>query len=120
MSGVKYLLDTNIVIGLCKHDERVKGIIANYQITSSECGYSSITKMELLGYPKITQPEFKTIQTLLTKFIYYPLTSEIEDVVIELRRKHLIKLPDAIIVATAKLHSIKFLTLDEGLRQFSS
>lgn len=120
MNGAKYLLDTNIIIGLCKHSEPVKTIITNYQIRSSECGYSAITKMELLGYPKITQHEFKTIQTLLAKFTYYPLTNEIENIVIELRRKHPIKLPDAIIVSTAKLHKLKLLTLDQGMQQIYS
>ncbi|WP_366078947.1 type II toxin-antitoxin system VapC family toxin [Thermococcus sp.] len=39
-----------------------------------------------------------------------PLTDEIADVAIELRRKVSIKLPDAVIAATALLHNLTLVT----------
>ncbi len=54
-----------------------------------------------------------------------PLTDEIADVTIELRRKVNIKLPDAVIAATAFLHDLTLVTRNikdfekvEGLRVY--
>ncbi|WP_207905260.1 PIN domain-containing protein [Lonepinella koalarum] len=36
---------------------------------------------------------------------------------IQIRRRHKIKLPDALILATAKVHGLQLLTLDEKLQR---
>jgi predicted nucleic acid-binding protein len=51
MNGIKYLLDTNIVIGLLQRDLIVLEILKNKQIQIGECAYSAITRMELLSFP---------------------------------------------------------------------
>ncbi len=38
---------------------------------------------------------------------------------ISLRKKHKIKLPDSIILATAEVHGLKLLTLDQKLNNYS-
>jgi predicted nucleic acid-binding protein len=43
------------------------------------------------------------------------LTPMIEDLTIQIRRQHRLKLPDAIIAASAKAHSLALLTLDKEL-----
>ena len=55
MSGVKYLLDTNIIIGLLQRDVVVLDILRDKQIQISECAYSAITRMELLSFPAIEE-----------------------------------------------------------------
>jgi len=47
---------------------------------------------------------------------YLPIDSTVEDAAISLRRQRRIKLPDAVIAATALTHRLQLLTLDEGLR----
>ena len=46
---------------------------------------------------------------------YLALDRQIEDQAITLRRQRRIKLPDAVIAATALTHGLELLTLDEGL-----
>jgi len=71
--------------------------------------------MELLGYPGITAAEERLIGDRLSKFTYRAITTEIEDLAIALCRARKVKLPDAIIAATAIYHGLELLTSDIAL-----
>uniref|UniRef100_Q3ASA3 PIN domain-containing protein n=1 Tax=Chlorobium chlorochromatii (strain CaD3) TaxID=340177 RepID=Q3ASA3_CHLCH len=45
MSGIKYLLDTNIILGLLKATSTVLEAIGFRSIQAAECGYSAITRI---------------------------------------------------------------------------
>lgn len=62
---------------------------------------SVITHIELLGWSGHTDQSIEQAKKLLTQFDEYPLSGAIVEHCIILRRKHPIKLPDAIIAATA-------------------
>lgn len=113
MSGIKYLLDTNFILGILKSDVLVLEEISSRQILAGKCSYSAITRMELLGFHRITQKEEILIKRKLENFTYIPLTKCIEDKVINLRQSRKIKLPDAIIAATALYSNIELLTMDK-------
>ena len=51
MNGIKYLLDTKFILGILKSNPVVLADIAARQIRTAKCGYSAITRMELLGFP---------------------------------------------------------------------
>jgi len=53
MSGIKYLLDTNFILGILKSSPAVVAEVSKRKIFAAECAYSAITRMELLGYPGI-------------------------------------------------------------------
>jgi predicted nucleic acid-binding protein len=116
MNGVKYLLDTNFVIGLLKAAPEVVTIANQHVILAAECAYSAITRMELLGYPGINSDEESLISQKLANFRHLGISPEIEDRVIGLRRTRRIKLPDAIIAATVIHHQLRLLTLDQQLQ----
>ena len=74
----KFLIDTNIVIYYLKneipknHLEKVEEIIrTSFQI-------STITRIELLGWKKITDEEVAKIETFLTPAKVFYVTEEIE------------------------------------------
>lgn len=113
MNGIKYLLDTNILIGLIKGNEAA--IQQLNDVNLQDCAYSSVTRMELLGFPDITQHEIKVISALLDRMTYTGINHSIEDQTITLKQQHRLKLPDAIIAATAIEHKIGLLTLDKRL-----
>lgn len=115
MSGIKYLLDTNFILGLLKATPEVAALVAGRTILAAECGYSAITRMELLGFAGLTESEDVLIRQRLSQLTYCPVVSGIEDFAIALRRARQIKLPDAIIAATANYHSAELLTLDMRL-----
>lgn len=115
MSGTKYLLDTNFILGILKCDVQVLAELSSRRILAGECSYSAITRMELLGFHRITQEEESLIKQKLEHFDCLPLTRGIEDAVISLRQSRKIKLPDAIIAATALCSGVELLTLDQHL-----
>lgn len=119
MSGVKFLLDTNVIIGLLNRLPAARSLVAGPEDVSSAYGYSAVTRMELLGFWRITEPEKAAIESMLSQLIYFPVTSAVEDATIVLRQTLRVKLPDAIIAATAQVAELKLLTLDENLRRLS-
>jgi len=110
MNGARFLLDTNYVLGLVKRREEVIRVVTDRSIEIQGCAYSFITRIELLRFPMITQQEINGIESVLTLMQYIPLTREIEDGVIALSRKYRLKVPDAIIAATAKCLTLELLT----------
>lgn len=101
MSGVKYLMDTNFILAILKGHPAVTGKIVDLQVSLDLFGYSSITRVELLGFPAITQTETDAITDFLSEMTYCPLNRHVEDECIKLRKQYRIKLPDALILASA-------------------
>jgi len=115
MNGIKYLLDTNIIIGMYERSQTVFDLLQSKEVTIAECAFSNITRMELLGFPEISELEIQAIKNLLTKMQCLSINSTIENATINLKQQHRIKLPDAIILATALTHQLDLLTLDKKL-----
>jgi len=115
VNGIKLLLDTNFIIGLIKRTEPVIKILAASSIALDECAYSFITRIELLSYPAITQPEIESIESILATMHYVSTSKEIENTTIRLRRQYRLKTPDAIVAATAIALNLELLTLDQQL-----
>ena len=115
MSGLNYLLVTNIIIGLYNRNAAILALLQDKFIRINQCAYSSITLIELLSYPDLTVSDKQTIESLLKIMTYLPISPEVEDETIKFRRTQLTKLPDSIIAATAKYYQLELLTLDKKL-----
>lgn len=105
------ILDTNIVINFV--NKKSNAINLNTFFMQYNCAISVITKLELLGFSKIKKQEEKDILDLLPKIPILPINEAIEAETIEIRRKTRLKLPDAIIAATAIVLSAELVTTDE-------
>jgi predicted nucleic acid-binding protein len=115
MNGIKFLLDTNIVIGMYEKNTDVVAFLKLKQVTIKKCAYSAVTRMELLSFPALTLADKHLIESLLNKMVYLGISPEIENETIEFRRVYKTKLPDSIIAATAKHYQLELLTLDKTL-----
>ena len=95
-----YLLDTNILIYYFngEMEDNVKSKIS--EIMRKSFQISVISKMEFLGFPFNSQEREQAIQ-LIEFAAIKPLNDEIVQRVIDIRQEKRIKLPDAIIAATA-------------------
>lgn len=71
--------------------------------------------MELLGFPSLVQEEEAAILDFLRSCQVLFIDETVERQAIRLRRTSHCKLPDAIVAATALVHGIALLTLDERL-----
>ena len=115
MNGIKYLLDTNIIIGMYEHNQAVIQLFQSNNATLSECAYSAITRMELLGFPNITENEIQFISDLLKQMTHIGIDQAVEETTIQLKQQYRMKLPDAMIFATAKTNDLELLTLDKRI-----
>lgn len=100
------IFDTNIFIYLSKK------ILAPEEVFAENMTYSIsiISKMELLGYAFKNRLEEMYIIELINSLNIVPLDDIIVDTTIAIRRANKIKLPDAIIYATAYVMSGKLFT----------
>ena len=115
MSGINWLLDTNIVIGLLKQQPAAIALAESQNIELSNSAVNQITRMELLGFPGLADEEERAILGFLQNCQVLFIEEAVERAAIQLRRRGLCKLPDAIIAATAQVHQLTLLTLDERL-----
>ena len=116
MNGVKYLLDTNFILGMLKSTPEVLAMVGSAGLMAHQCAYSAVTRMEFLGYPDITADEDALIRQRLAQFTYLAISTAIEVKAIALRRSRRVKLPDALIAATALCHGLGLLTMDVGMQ----
>lgn len=116
MSGdLDHLLDTNVVIGLLKGQPEDVALAGDAGLAPGRFGVSQITRMELLGYPGLTDAEDEAVRRWLALCRVLPIDDTTEARAVALRRRGLLRLPDAIVAATALAAGARLLTLDERL-----
>lgn len=106
------VLDTNIVL------YHLGNLLAQELPTDPLC-ISVITEMELLSYPGLTPEEEASITAFLAGINIIDLDHAIKQEAIDLRKTLKLKLPDAIIVATAKALNATLLTNDTTLNKIN-
>ncbi len=99
------LLDTNIVLYF------LGGKLVN-PLQSANYSISVITEIELLSYPSLDSDEEKRIISFLNQIAVVGIDTNIKNLTISLRKQYKLKLPDAIIVATAQFLGATLLTND--------
>ncbi len=109
-----FLLDTNIVLGFLNGNVKIKDFFEK-KIADANLHVSQITHMELLGYPGITTHEEKSLKTFLTYLKILPISDAVFDQAILLRQATKLKLPDALIAATAITCNFTLVTCDSDL-----
>jgi predicted nucleic acid-binding protein len=109
------LLDTNVVIGLLQGQAASIALFQSANCQLAEMAVSQITRLELLGFTGISAKEVLAISGFLANIQVLPISAEVEEQVIALRQSRKIKLPDAIVAATALVHGLELLTLDQSL-----
>lgn len=87
MSGTRFLLDTNFILAILNEQEPVIQMMSSRSIDDANCDYSTITRIELLSFPRITSQDINVIENLLSRLQYIPISSEIENETILIRRQ---------------------------------
>jgi len=109
---MKLLFDTNIFIYHFNNQLTGSGIALLREGIAGNGVYSVITRIEVLGYRQSESAESQAKQ-LLSKLVELPLTSEIAERTIAIRKSLRIKVPDAIIAATALEYSLQLVSRNE-------
>lgn len=113
MNGIDYMADTNALIYLLSGDSCMKSYLASY------IGLSVISEIELLSFLEITSFEEQQIRSFIKDCTVLFLTENVKNKTIALRRSYKVKLPDAIIAATAIENNLQLITADKGFKQIA-
>ena len=113
MNGIDFIADTNALLYLLSGNPCMKPYLSSY------IGLSVISEMELLSFSGITSFEEERIRSLIQDCLVLFLTENVKNKTIALRRAYKIKLPDAIIAATAIENKLQLITADKGLKRVS-
>ena len=114
MSGVDYIADTNAAVYLLAGNACMKPFLGK------KLAVSVITVMELLSFPEIDEKEETTIRSFLKNCEILNISEDVSEHTIKIRRTYKIKLPDAIIAATAVSSSVPLITADAGFLRIKS
>lgn len=95
---VSALFDTNILIDYLNGIEQAKTELDRY----ADKAISLVTWMEVMvGATPDTEG---VVRGFLSSFVNLPINEQVSDVAVALRKKHKIKLPDAVVWATAQVN----------------
>ena len=102
------LLDTNVALYL------LGGRLAA-PLPAGNYGISVITEMELLAWPSLSRDEEKSVREFLQHLTVCELTPSIRERAVTLRKEQHLKLPDAVVCATAMEFGVELWTNDKAL-----
>ncbi|WP_167882175.1 type II toxin-antitoxin system VapC family toxin [Leptospira levettii] len=107
---MRWLLDTNAIIYI------QKGMVKE-SLPDNDVSLSIISRIELLSFPDLSSTDKSFLNDFLSNFDVVPLSLDVERVTIEMRTKHKLKIPDAIICASAIVSDSLLITNDRKLIQ---
>ena len=107
MSGSNLLVDTNFLIYL------LNGHAAITPYLNNNFFISEITEMEMLGVKTITPSSLNIRKQLIENCFIVNFNSDIKEIAIRIKQKSTIKLPDAIVAASAMYMSFPLITGDK-------
>ena len=105
--GTGHLADTNAIIDYLGNKLPKKATIF---IDNLEMQLSVISKIELLAWTKISSQQFHQLSDFIASSIVFNLSEEVVQHTIEIRKSFNLKLPDAVIAATALAHNLVLIT----------
>ena len=108
-----YLLDSNVIIDFLNNKFGKEGNqFLQELLNSNRAVISVITRIEVLGYSKLSDDEINKLEALIKRTVVCPLETDIVQYAIAFKQRgeKSIKTPDAIIAATAKFLEISLIT----------
>ncbi len=109
MSGRELVVDTNIIILTLGGNEQ----LADY-VEGRKLFVSVISEIEALSYPGLSKAGRSSVQAYIGRCTVLGLSERVKGEAIRIRSQYKVKLPDAIIAATAIAFELPLLTADQG------
>lgn len=116
MNGNRILLDTNAVITLINEDEKILPLVSQAEFVA----ISIVTALEFLSFPHLSQKDKNLFEDFCTEValidIAFANTSLVREIT-SLRQNNKIKLPDAVVAASAIIYNCVLITKDEAFKR---
>jgi predicted nucleic acid-binding protein len=111
MNGKEILVDTNIILYLLDGSDELEKFLQGKDLY-----ISFITELELLGYKDITQKQERQIVDILSDCSIISMSNLVKERYVEIKKKYKLKLPDAIIAASAIAFDMPLITSDKQFK----
>ena len=115
MNGKRYLLDTNAIIQLLKGNPELDHLAAKADFLAS----SVIAELEFLSFRGLSEADASLYRAFRSRIWIFDVPSEdpvFTHMVVEARKNFNLKMPDAIIAATARANDLTVLTADDHFK----
>ncbi|RKR81292.1 hypothetical protein BDD43_1437 [Mucilaginibacter gracilis] len=114
MNGDETFLDTNTCIYFLNGDP----VLANF-LQDRQIYISIITEIELFAFHGNTPSAIEILNDFIDSVTVLDINKEIKAFTIELRKTYKLKIPDAIIAASALAFSLPIITADKGFKKIA-
>ena len=119
MNGNGYLLDTNAIIQFLKGNAELVSLLADADFIAT----SIIAELEYFSFPRLGEEDLQLYQAFRSRIHVYDVPSDdpmFTQLVVNARKRNGMKLPDAIIAATARANDLAILTADDHFKKVKS
>ena len=107
--GKGYLIDSNIIIGYLDNKLPAYGMEILNTVVDDTPNISVITKIEILRF-NASVNVYKILEDFINQSIIFDLNDTVVSKTISICKSHRIKLPDAVIAATALVYDLSLIT----------
>jgi predicted nucleic acid-binding protein len=108
MSGSSYVLDTNIISFFLNGDAN---LLSYFNYTNIHISF--ITELELKSISSLSKNDITSLEAFLQTCIITDINTPIKNAAIAFRKNFKLKLPDAIVAATASYLAYELVTADK-------
>ena len=108
MSGNSYVLDTNIISFFLKGDSN---LLPYFNYTNIHISF--ITELELKSIPGLSGKDIEKLESFLNTCVITDINAVIKSTTVIFKKNYKLKLPDAIIAATAFYLGYELITADK-------
>ena len=119
MNGNGYLLDANAIIQFLKGNAELVSLLADADFIAT----SIIAELEYFSFPRLGEEDLQLYQAFRSRIHVYDVSSDdpmFTQLVVNARKRNGMKLPDAIIAATARANDLAILTADDHFKKLKS
>ena len=119
MNGNGYLLDTNAIIQFLKGNAELVSLLADADFIAT----AIIAELEYFSFPRLGEEDLQLYQAFRSRIHVYDVSSDdpmFTQLVVNARKRNGMKLPDAIIAATARANDLAILTADDHFKKLKS
>ncbi len=102
-------MDSNAVIDYLRSSLPATGMVFMNGVVNDIPKVSIVSKIEVLGFNTVPAA-YKLLTDFFNDSLVLPLSDEVAETTIDLRKKFKIKLPDAIVAATAIAYNLTLIT----------
>ena len=99
---MRWLLDSNVLIDALAGLPHGVRVLQEARRSDILVVYSAISRIEVLGFPNLSEQEEASVRTLLNEFDEISVSNAVVERTIQIRKSVRIKIPDALIAASAE------------------